>query len=89
MATLDELKRRRREGSVAPVAVAPTDPGAEVAALHDAWCAADDPRDPKWAQAWAEAAIRAGLPCYPDGRNDAGADGWRLWLAEVEKVNDG
>ena len=39
--------------------------------------------DPKWAQAWAEAMIAAGMPRYADGRTDTGADGWRLWLAEA------
>lgn len=56
----------------------------KVLAILDAWDKARNPRDPKWRQQYAQAAIAAGLPCHADttGR-DLGPDGWRAWANEV------
>jgi TubC N-terminal docking domain len=51
--------------------------------LYDRWCKATDPNDPKWRQAYAEAAIAARLPCYDEhGVMDLGSGGWRRWAID-------
>lgn len=51
--------------------------------LLDEWRDAQNVNDAVWFIRWANAAIDAGLPCYPDGRTNMGASGWALWLADA------
>ena len=51
--------------------------------LYDRWCQAGSPNDPKWRQAYADAAIAAKLPYYDDhSTTDLGSDGWRRWASD-------
>jgi len=82
-----EIARPTGAGISTDIPAGPQDPGAECAAIYDAWRADPQPEDAAWARRYADAANRAGLPYYdPKTGRDLGAWGWDCFAIEANEV---